>query len=123
MRGLHKGVRYVYLSAVAAVSLCSIALTQVTMVHADTTEQSSDTVVKAMVEEDKDNQHVDSENIKETATTKDSDGNASSAEANSASQGTTTSVSSASNVNSSATSASSGCKLIPETTFKRGYNE
>ncbi|GEK64867.1 hypothetical protein LJA01_27700 [Lactobacillus japonicus] len=107
MRDLHKGVRYVYLSAVVTVSLCSIALTQVTMVHADTTEQSSDTVVRAMVEEDKANQNVDSENIKETATTKDSNDNASSAKANSTSQGTTTSLSSTSRVNSSATSASS----------------
>lgn len=111
MRGLHKGVRYVYLSAVATVSLCSIALTQVTMVHADTTEQSSDTVVRAVVEEDKANQNVDSENIKKTATTKDSAGNASSTEANSTSQGTTTSVSSVSKMDSSATSASSSMTM------------
>lgn len=120
MRSLHKRIRYVYLSVVTTVSLCSIALTQVKMVHADTvdtTEQSGDTVIKAVVEEGKADHDADSENINEKATTKGiiteesddslSDTNANSTEANSASPERETSASGVSAVSSSAASSSS----------------
>ncbi|MCT3282538.1 hypothetical protein EFP16_03090 [Lactiplantibacillus pentosus] len=68
MRGVHKGVRYVYLSAITTVSLCSIVLTQAVMAHADTvdtTGQNSNSIVKSVVEERKANRDVDSKNATE----------------------------------------------------------